>query len=377
MLIKRNLFDQIYSKLVKKPKIILLFGPRQAGKTTLLKQILNSYQKKSLYFDGEDIRVQEIWSRPDASFLKKQIVGASLIVIDEAQKIENIGSSLKLVYDHFSPHIIASGSASFDLAQKISEPLTGRSLSFYLYPFSVLEIPIKPPAISFTDFLEDYLRFGLYPEVVVSQSESEKIEYLSELINNYLYKDILSFQGIKKPRKVVELLTLLALQIGNEVSINEISRSLSLSKIIVEKYLDVLEKMFVIKKVNSFSRNLRKEVVKSAKYYFVDLGLRNSLIKNFNPLHLRSDTGTMFENFCFLERLKIYANQRQFVNYYFWRTYDGKEIDLVEEKQGKIFAYEFKWQKGKKTKAGEIFAKIYPNSRFKVITRENLEEFLV
>jgi len=377
VIIPRTILYQIKKELEKKPKIILLYGPRQSGKTTLIKQILADYSQKAVYFAGEDLRVQEVWSKPDASALKKQIGEAKLVVIDEAHKIENVATSVKLVYDSFSPFFILSGSASFELSQKISEPLTGRTTTFLLYPFSVLEIPVKPPDTSFTSNLEDYLRFGLYPEVVISQSEEEKINYLYELVNTYLYKDVLAFENIRKPKKVIDLLTLLALQIGKEVSLNELASNLSLARIIVEKYLDVLEKMFVIINLRGFSRNLRKEISKTSKYYFVDLGLRNALIRNFNPLHLRNDVGEMFENFCLIERIKSLVYKRKAANFYFWRTYDQKEIDLIEEKEGKIFAFEFKWkEKPKKIAAAAQFLATYPQSKFQIITPQNLEDFL-
>lgn len=378
MIIERSILYHIKEKLAKKPKIIILYGPRQAGKTTLIKHFLSQLSQKYIYFNGDDLRVQSLLSQPDASLLKKQIGQTKLIVIDEAQKIENIDQSLKLIFDTFSPYIIASGSASFDLANKINEPLTGRTETFILYPFSVLEIPINPPQISFVERLEEFLRFGLYPEVVLADDEKEKINYLNELINTYLYKDILSFEQIRKPKKVIDLLTLLALQIGNEVSILELANNLSLSKIIVEKYLDLLEKMFIIINLRGFSRNLRKEIAKTSKYYFVDLGLRNALIQNFNPLKLRDDFDRLYENFCFIERLKIFANKKEKANFYFWRTYDQKEIDLIEEKQGKLFAFEFKWQeKDKKLpSSGQTFLKTYKNSQFFLVTPKNLEEFL-
>jgi len=377
MLIPRTILHQIKEQLTKKPKIILLYGPRQSGKTTILKQLLANYPQKAVYLAGEDLRVQEIWSKPNTQILKKQIGDAKLVVIDEAQKIENIGTSLKLVYDTFSPYIIASGSASLELANRLSEPLTGRTVTFVLYPLSVLENPITPPDISFTCRLEEFLRFGLYPEVVITESEEDKITYLNELINNYLYKDILSFKQVRKPKKVVDLLTLLAFQIGNEVSIQELAANLSLAKIVVEKYLDLLEKMFVIINLRGFSRNLRKEISKTSKYFFVDLGLRNALIRNFNPLHLRNDVGALFENFCIIERIKILSNTKKMANFYFWRTYDQKEIDLIEEKEGKLFAWEFKWQESKKiTGAAKEFTKVYPKSKFQIITPKKFEEIL-
>lgn len=378
MLIPRTILYQIKEQLAKKPKIILLYGPRQSGKTTLIKQLLAQYSGKAVYFAGEDLRVQEVWSKSNAALLKKQIGEAKLVVIDEAQKIENIGNSLKLVYDTFSPYIIASGSATLELAQRISEPLTGRTATFILYPLSALEIPITPPDISFASRLEEFLRFGLYPETVVTEGEADKITYLNELINNYLYKDILSFEQVRKPKKVVDLLSLLAFQIGNEVSIQELASNLSLSKVAVEKYLDLLEKMFVIINLRGFSRNLRKEISKTSKYYFADFGLRNALIRNFNPLHLRNDVGVMFENFCIIERIKALSNRRKAANFYFWRTYDQKEIDFVEEKEGKLFAYEFKWSdRGKKlSAAAKEFTSAYPNSEFRIINPNDVDEFL-
>ncbi len=378
MVIQRSIFSQIKEQFTKKPKIIILYGPRQAGKTTLIKQLLAEYQEKSVYLAGEDLRVQEVWSKPNAATLKKQIGDADLVVIDEAQKIENIGNSLKLVYDTFSPQMLVSGSASLELANQTAEPLTGRTTTFTLYPLSALEIPIAAPDISFVPRLEEFLRFGLYPETVVSVSEEDKIIYLNELLNNYLYKDILSFEQVRKPKKIVDLLSLLALQIGNEVSIQELAESLSISKVVVEKYLDLLEKMFVIINIRGFSRNLRKEISKTSKYYFVDLGLRNALIRNFNPFHLRNDTGACFENFCVIEKIKVLANNRKAANLYFWRTYDQKEIDLVEESGGILKAFEFKWmsREQKTNPAAREFTSVYPNSIFKAVNRQNIEEFL-
>lgn len=369
MEIKRSLFHYIQKELKSEPKALILYGPRQAGKTTLIGHLLRETDLPYVQLNGDDLRVQELFSRPDLDRLKSTVGDKKLLVIDEAQRIENIGLTLKLIFDHYKIHIIASGSASFDLASKINEPLTGRSATFTLYPFSFGELPVTPPATSNSERMEEFLRFGMYPKVTGYSSFEEKEYYLYDLINNYLYRDILAFEQVKKPKKALDLLTLLALQIGSEVSTSELASHLSISKPVVEKYLDLLEKMFVIVNLRGFSRNLRKEVSKASKYYFVDMGFRNALIRNFNPLSLRADTGVMFENFAIIERMKKYLHQRQFANFYFWRTYDQKEIDLIEERQGELQAFEFKWKDGQgNQKAANEFTSAYENSRYQVVT---------
>lgn len=374
MLINRTLVNEILKQLQKEPKIIIIYGPRQSGKTTLIKQLLTQTRHSPPIFNGDDIRIQELLV-PNLSLLKKAVGDSKLLVIDEAQRITNIGLVLKLLYDALNITIIASGSASFDLANKINEPLTGRAAIFTLYPLGVSEIPVELPDTSIKPRLEEFLLYGLYPKTVTLLSEEDKSNYLNDLISTYLYKDILSFENIRKPKKIIDLLSLLALQIGNEVSIQELAQNLSVSKIIVEKYLDLLEKMFIIINLRGFSRNLRKEISKTSKYYFVDLGLRNALIRNFNPLSLRSDKGAMFENFCIIERIKSFANIRQAANFYFWRTYDQKEIDLIEERQGKLFGFEFKYSKVK-IKFPKEFLQTYPNSQIDIITQENYLDFV-
>lgn len=384
MLIKRSMLPKILKELEREPKIIILYGPRQAGKTTVIKQLLKEVRLPDeskdppLFLVGDDIRTQELLGKADLSILRKAIGNTRFLVIDEAQRITNIGLTLKLIYDSFPITILASGSSSFDLANKIAEPLTGRSITFTLYPLSILEIPVLAPDTSIVPRIEEFLRFGLYPKVVTLASEDEKQSYLTDLINNYLYRDILIFETVRKPKKIIDLLSLLALQIGNQVSILELSNNLGLSKVVIEKYLDILEKMFIIVNIKGFSRNLRKEITKTSKYYFVDLGIRNSLIRNFNPLHLRMDTGAMFENFCIIERMKALANSRRFANFYFWRTYDKKEIDLIEEEGGTLYAYEFKWslKEQKRGRAEYEFASSYKNSVFKIVNPNNMEEFV-
>lgn len=377
MLIDRTILTRIKNRLHGEPKIIIIYGPRQSGKTTLIEQLLKNEDQACLAFNGDDIRTQELFSVPDLDRLKKVVGENKLVVIDEAQRISNIGLTLKLLFDSLKIRIIASGSSSFDLANEINEPLTGRSVTFTLYPLSLIEAP-RGALDEIPAKIEEFLRYGLYPKTITLVSSAEKELYLNELINNYLYKDILTFEAVRKPKKVVELLSLLALQIGSEVSIQELAQNLSLSKVVVEKYLDLLEKMFIVVNIRGFSRNLRKEISKTSKYYFVDLGLRNALIRNFNPLSLRSDKGAMFENLCIIERLKSLGNSGKVANLYFWRTYDQKEIDLIEEKEGKLTAFEFKLspKDRKTTSAGQEFTSVYKNSSYKIISPDNLEQFL-
>lgn len=377
-MIYRSLLPYIQYRLESDPRIILLYGPRQAGKTTLIKQII-SEKEGAVFLTGDDIRTQDLFSIPNLDSLRA-VVGENtkILVIDEAQRIPDIGLSLKLLFDARPFPIIASGSSSFDLANKVNEPLTGRASVFKLYPLSLLEIPVTLPDTSAVAHLEEFLRFGMYPRVITIEGEEEKKRYLNDLINLYLYKDILTFETVRKPKKVIDVLALLALQIGSEVSIQEIAQQVGLSKVIVEKYLDILEKMFVVINLRGFSRNLRKEISKTSKYYFVDIGLRNAIIQNFNPLHLRSDAGALFENFCIIERMKAMGNRQQSANYYFWRTYDQKEIDLVEEREGQLFTYEFKWSTKKRTSGSSVheFLSTYPRSTHEQVTPMQLEMFL-
>ncbi len=377
MLIERNILGNIQNELNSEPKIIILYGPRQTGKTTLIQQLLTKVTLPCLQLNGDDLRTQELLGRADLDRLKTVVGANRLLVIDEAQRVENIGLTLKLIFDTHHIHILASGSSSFDLANKINEPLTGRSTTFTLYPFSYSELPIVPPTVSNSERMEEFLRFGMYPRVITSQTQEEKENYLYDLINNYLYRDILTFEQVRKPKKVIDLLSLLALQIGSEVSTAELASRLSISKPIVEKYLDLLEKMFVIVNLRGFSRNLRKEISKTSKYYFVDLGFRNALIRNFNPLAIRPDVGALFENFAVIERMKTFFNRRRHANFYFWRTYDQREIDLIEERQGTLTAFEFKWKDGKfKGKSAVEFTSAYANSRFQLVTPSLFDEFL-
>lgn len=356
-------------------KVIIIYGPRQSGKTTLIKALLADMGKEYEYFTGDDLYAQNLLGKNELESLKR-ILKNDIVVVDEAQKIENIGLSLKLIFDNLSVKIIASGSASFDLANKLNEPLTGRTKTFWLYPLAYSELEEKYRKTSPETALEEMLRFGMYPKTHTLKNDKEKENYLYEYLNNYLYKDILAFAGVRKPKKVVDLLTLLALQIGKEVAISELAQNLSLSQKAVENYLDILEKMFVLVNLRGFSRNLRKEISKTSKYYFMDVGLRNALIRNFNPLVLRSDAGDLFENWFIIEKIKSASIFKKPANFYFWRTYDQQEIDLIEEREGKLFGYEMKWKK-KAIKPISDWLENYEDASLEVVNKDNFQKFII
>ncbi len=363
-------------KLLKPSKVIIVYGPRRCGKTTLLKKFLEKTDKKYLLAQGEDIFVQEFLSSQSIIKLKNFIGAVNLLVIDEAQKIPNIGLNLKLIVDNINGiEIIATGSASFDLYQKLGEPLTGRKTTLRLFPIAQMELSKIEKLHETRANLEARLIFGSYPEVILAKNDQEKISYIRELINSYLYKDILEMNGLKHSDKLVKILQFLAFQIGGEVSYSEIARQVGLNKKTIERYLDLLEKVFVIFKIRGFSRNLRKEVSKNPKYYFYDLGVRNGLINNFNLINLRNDIGSIWENYIISERIKKQKYLNFQTNNYFWRTYDQKEIDFIEERQGKLYAYEVKW-KSQKLVPPDDWQSAYPNSEFFTVCRQNYLEFI-
>lgn len=374
MLINRTIEEQLKKELTGEKKVIILYGPRQAGKSTLINELKKGLPDVKSY-NGEDIDTQNLFGVNSLDLLKKTVDNCQYLFIDEAQHIPNIGLSLKLLHDNLKIRILATGSSSFDLANKLNEPLTGRSVTYLLYPLSLAETP-RNNILPLERTLESYLRFGMYPETIITEGEEKKEKYLYNLINNYLYKDILMFENVRKPKKVLDLLSLLALQIGKEVSIAELATQLKISQQLVEKYLDILEKMFVIINLRGFSRNLRKEISKTSKYYFLDLGLRNALIRNFNPLDLRTDAGEMFENWFIMERMKFLSNQQKYANFYFWRTYDQKEIDLIEERDGKLIGFECKWSTDKTPKPPKDWLNTYANASHQVVNQENFEESL-
>jgi len=373
-MIKREL-QTVLEKWLYKGKILILYGARQVGKTTLVKELLKKYKISDGYFDCEIIALKQALETKDPDKLKQFVGNSKLVVLDEAQKVTDIGVTLKLLADHFPEvQIIATGSSSFDLANKVNEPLTGRALEFILVPLSIEELKQIYNPIELKEQVEQRLRFGMYPEIV-RQAETAGKTLLDNLASKYLYKDILEFDRVRKSEILLRLLQFLALQIGNEVSFYELATALEVDRNTVIKYIDLLEKTFVITKLRAFSRNLRKEINKKNKIFFYDLGIRNSLIANYNPINIRNDLGGLWENFCVIERLKFLQNNGIAVNRYFWRTHDQKEIDYLEESDGKLKGFEFKWNKESFKPAGE-FLKTYPGSTVDLINRNNFMEKL-
>lgn len=364
-------------KWLFKGKILIIYGARQVGKTTLAKEILQTYGKEQDYYDCELSSVRNILEQPEPVLLKRAFGNTKLIVLDEAQKIANTGITLKILHDHLPDlQIVVTGSSSFDLANEVNEPLTGRSLEFILYPISLHELSSVYKTHELQSYLENLLIYGSYPEITTSSYTEDSRRLLDDLTNKYLYKDILAFETIKNSKLLAKLLQLIAFQIGAEVSMHELAITLQISPKTVEKYLDLLEKAFVIFRLKAFSRNLRKEISKKDKIYFYDLGIRNSLIAQFNPLNLRHDVGALWENFCIVERLKYRSYNEIPGNIFYWRTHDKKEIDYIEENNGQINGYEFKW-KPSKYKKPQIFLDTYKNSSITVIDSTNFWQFLV
>ncbi len=373
-IINRLIETKIRKKLFK-GKVVIIYGARQVGKTTLVKNILESYKKDGRYLNCELVSVQQGLSAIEAERIKSFLGDYKLAIFDEAQNIKDIGKILKIMVDTYpNLQIIATGSSSFDLADKISEPLTGRNFTFLLYPFSIREIAKQFDSFAAEAKIDAVLRFGMYPEAFSLSNDGAK-DRLDEIASNYLYKDILRFDGIKKASLISKMLMLLALQLGREVSYIEIGKQLGINRLTVERYIDLLEKSFIIFRLRAFSRNKRKEISKSVKVYFYDLGIRNSLIQNYNPPELRDDTGALWENFCIVERKKYLEEIGKRVNAYFWRTYDQKEIDYIEEADGKICGYEFKWNKKKNYRIPKGFMDQY-GARVEKIDRMNFWKFL-
>jgi len=362
--------------MIQPGKVVVLYGPRQVGKTTLVQDLLAQTSVAHAYISADELIYREALGSQNRRILGELLGGSALLVIDEAQRVPDIGLNLKILVDNY-PHaaIVATGSSSFDLANKVSEPLTGRKLTLTFYPASYGELAETLGAFEAHAELERWLIWGGYPGIVTAES-SLRERLLGELVGSYLYRDILELDGVRRAEKIVDLLRLLAFQIGQEVSITELATALALGRPTVERYLDLLEKVFVIFRVNGLARNLRKEVTKTARYYFYDNGVRNSLIQNFNRLNLRNDIGQLWENYLMVERRKANQYAGRGANTYFWRTYDQKELDYVEEREGRLCGYEFKWQGQVRGATQREFLAAYPGAEVATITRENFTGFL-
>lgn len=358
-------------------KVVALTGPRRVGKTVLTQKLISGYKGKVYAGTGDDMEIREIFSSEKLQLLLTSFGSYDLVFIDEAQRVPGIGFGLKMLVDHVPGiKIIVTGSSSFSLLNKTGEPLTGRQFIKKLYPISVMELEKQFGGMKLYHLLDEFMLYGSYPEVIKETGRQEKINYLASIRDSYLLKDIIELENVRYSFKLHDLLKLLAFQIGHEVSLNELSKGLGIAKQSVERYLELLEKAFVIKRVGGFSRNLRNEVTKTARYYFLDNGIRNAVINNFNDFKNRNDIGMLWENFLFSERLKFLEYNQIQSNMYFWRTYDQKEIDLVEERDGQLYAYEFKYR-ATDGKCPTAWSNAYPGSVYQQIHRENFMEFLL
>ena len=376
MYINRAISERVKEDLLRDNKIVILYGSRQVGKTTLANKILDELNFKSLRINAEEMQYQSVLSSRDLKKLRALIGEHEILFIDEAQYIEEAGLNLKLVHDHIPQvKVLVTGSSAFDLASKISEPLTGRSWKHALYPISYTELTKDRTDFDLDRELDERLVYGSYPELLSIVGDKEKERYLQELTNAYLFKDVFAFANIKHHSKIWQLLRLLAFQVGSEVSINELATQLGISRDAVNNYINLLEKSFIIFRLSGFSRNLRKEVSKMDKIFFFDLGIRNTMINNFNPLEMRNDIGQLWENFLIIERLKKNSYSQHYCNPYFWRLHSGAELDYIEEYGGKVHGYEFKWAK-KKTSAPASWKVAYPESIFQLVNRENFLDFV-
>jgi len=365
-------------KSLKPQKVTLLLGARRVGKSMLIERLLKNYKRSFLFLNGEDEDTHQLLAQRTVSNYTRVLNGSDLLVIDEAQGIPDIGKKLKLMVDSIKGlKILVTGSSSFDILNISGEPLTGRSITVYLYP--IWQGELKENGLQVKQHLDDRLVFGSYPELWHLKTAEEKRRYLSDLVNSYLLKDILILDGLRNASVVFSLLKLIAYQIGKEVSYNELGQALGISKNTVEKYLNLLTKVFVLHKVSAYSNNLRKEISKSQRWYFVDNGIRNAVIGDFDPLALRKDIekGMLWENYLFMERLKRNTYKKQKTDYYFWRTYDQQELDLVEIKNKKIQAFEFKYSSKKKPKIPIAFSKAYPDAGFEVVNDKTYLDFIL
>lgn len=372
-MIKRILQEKIESCFFKK-KAVIIHGARQVGKTTLIQEIQKKFNGDSLYLNCDEPDLRASLTEVTSTELKNMIGSKKIVFMDEAQRVKNIGITIKLMVDNFPDlQVVATGSSSLDLADKIVEPLTGRKYEFHLFPFSLVELRQKYSLIEIRRILERRIVMGMYPEIEEKPDEDRML--LKSLTSSYLYKDVLQYQDIRRPELLEKLLTALALQIGNQLSYNELANLLGVAKQTISNYIQLLEKSYVIFRLSPFSRNLRNELTRLRKIYFYDTGIRNALINNFNGLYLRQDVGALWENFMICERMKRNANNGLSVNSYFWRTHSQQEMDYLEDKDGKLDAFEFKWKSGKQ-RIPKAFINAYPDSRVECINQNNYEEFV-
>lgn len=361
---------------LKPNKALVIYGPRQVGKTTLVKKFLDSCSLKFIYGNGGDIVLKDVFGGLNLSKISQYSGGYELVVIDEAQKIENIGEALKLLIDSVADiKVLVIGSSSFELAGQIGEPLTGRKTTLTLFPVSLLELMDQKNEFEIKQSLEQYLVYGSYPEIITRASNKDREEILREIINSYLLRDILELDKVKAAKTLLDLLRLLAFQVGSEVSLTELGGQLGMDKKTVGRYLDLFEKSFIIFNLRGYSRNLRDEIKEKSKYYFYDNGVRNAVVSNFNSLAFRNDIGPLWENFLFMERMKKRHYQGVGANAFFWRTWGGAEIDLLEERGGGLFGYEFKYKQSK-VKPPKKFLAAYPQSSFQVVNQDNFLDFV-
>jgi predicted AAA+ superfamily ATPase len=374
-MIHRAISDEINKRLFKRKAIVIL-GARQVGKTTLVNSIASNHKDDHLYWNAEEPDIRDILSGATSTKLKAHIGGKKLVIIDEAQKIPGIGSVMKLIIDNYPEiQLIATGSSSFELSGLTNEPLTGRKYEFNLFPLSFKEMVEYTSLIEEKRLLEHRMIYGSYPGIIVAKGDEKFL--LSMLAESYLFKDILALGLVKKPLLLEKLVQALALQLGNEISYHELGQLVGADNETVERYINLLEKSYIIFRLSSLSRNIRNEIKMSKKVYFWDNGIRNAVIRNFNPLNLRSDTGALWENYMVTELIKHKMNKGRFFNKYFWRTHAQREIDFIIEMDGKITAFEFKWGMRKKQRIPESFMSAYDHPDFHVITPENYSEFLM
>ena len=376
MYIERAITEKILQRLQTDRRIILLYGPRQCGKTTLAREVMERFGKRTIMVNGEDPRMQELWSSRDLRRIRGQIAGIDLVCVDEAQRIPNVELSLKLLYDEgFPGSLLVTGSSSLDIARTAKEALTGRTWTYTLYPIAFSELRQTMTAFELDGLLPETLVLGLYPALFSLASKADKVAHLLELSSAYLYKDVLELAGIRNPRKLRDLLRLLAYQVGSEVSYQELGRQTSMSADTVISYIDLLEKAFVLFRVGAYSKNLRKEVSRKEKVYFCDNGIRNALIDDFKDWELRSDKGALWENFLVSERRKFNAYRGWYGGSWFWRTHTGAELDYIEESDGRLSSFEFKLSK-RPAGPPASWRAAYPEASFEGIDRDTYLGFI-